>query len=180
MYDRNMASAKKRKADYDAETAKHEESIVKFQKLKAKSEKKSQDVEKEIEELEEKKDKDCKHGMEKLRKRKEKAGNALRRIQARTHAELGEQLKGTRYEAGIPDSDESDSAPSDAWKATFDTPTVLDVDDSGDDSRPPPIKEKPSYASLRKVNHLIPSTVYAKNTIVQKKLPPGKLKVPKK
>jgi len=144
---RDMIDAKKRKADLDAETDRHQESIVKSQKLKAVSEKKSQAVKKEIEGMQEKIDQNNKIFREGLGERKEKAGRSLRRMQARTLAELGEQLKGTRYEEGIPESDESDSPPSEAWKATWDSPTVLDLDDSDEEFGPPIMKSKAKIAS---------------------------------
>jgi hypothetical protein len=152
--DREMTHLRKRKADCDAETARHVEIIVKSQKLKEQTEKNSQAFQEKIEVLEEKRDQNYKIVMEGLGERKEKAGRSLRRMQVRAHAELGEQLKGTRYEEGIPDSDESDSPPSEAWNATIDSPTVFDVDDS-DEELPPP-KKKARFASRPKPNAPIP------------------------
>jgi len=98
---RDMIDAKKRKADHDAETAKHEESIAKTRKL-------SQAVQDKIEVLDEEKEKNYGKRKESLEEQQEKAESSLRRVQARTYAELGEQLRGTKYEEGIPDSDGSE------------------------------------------------------------------------
>ena len=58
--------------------------------------------------LDEKKEKDYEKRKESLEEQQEKAESSLRRVQARTYAELGQQLKGTKYEEGISDSDESE------------------------------------------------------------------------
>lgn len=165
---REMTHLKKRKADYDAETAKHEESIAKSQKLKAVSEKNSQAFQEKIEVLDQKKEKNYEKGMESFKEQQEKAESSLRRMQVRAHAELGEQLKGTRYEEGIPDSDESDSPPSEAWQVTIDSPTVFDVDDS-DDELPPP-KKTARFASRPKPEVPRPNLMRAADyTVVSKK-----------